>query len=49
MPDDVAFRSENLLSEGTRMAVEVFAPKEPKTEKLSTIVMSHGWGGTADA
>ena len=29
------------------MAAEVFAPKDPKGEKLPTIVMSHGWGGTA--
>src|SRR6185437_8061651 len=36
-------------SEGTRMAAEVFAPKEPKSERLPTIVMSHGWGGTAAA
>ena len=31
------------------MAAEVFAPKAPKSEKLPTIVMSHGWGGTAAA
>ena len=49
VPDDVAFRMENIMSEGTRMAAEVFAPKEPKTEKLPTILMSHGWGGTAAA
>ncbi len=35
------------MSEGTRMAAEVFAPKNPRGEKLPTIVMSHGWGGTA--
>jgi dienelactone hydrolase len=37
------------VCEGTRMAAEVFAPKNPKTEKLPTIIMSHGWGGTAAA
>ncbi len=47
VPDDVAFRTADILSEGTRMAAEVFAPKDPKTDKLPTIVMSHGWGGTA--
>ena len=31
------------------MAAEVFAPKNPKSDKLPTIVMSHGWGGTAAA
>jgi len=47
VPDDVAFRAADIMSEGTRMSAEVFAPKVPKTEKLPTIVMSHGWGGTA--
>jgi outer membrane protein assembly factor BamB/dienelactone hydrolase len=46
VPDDVVFRTADIMSEGTRMAAEVFAPEEPKTEKLPTIVMSHGWGGT---
>ncbi len=49
IPDDVSFRKENIVSEGTRMTAEVFAPKEPKSERLPTIVMSHGWGGTAAA
>lgn len=48
-PDDVSFRTADILSEGTRMAAEVFAPKAPKGDKLPTIVMSHGWGGTAAA
>jgi dienelactone hydrolase len=46
-PDDVAFRTATITSEGTRMAAEVFAPKNPKSEKLPTIVMAHGWGGVA--
>lgn len=46
-PDDVAFRTATIMSEGTRMAAEVFAPKSPSTEKLPTIVMAHGWGGIA--
>ena len=54
-PGDVTFRTADILSEGTRMAAEVFAPKttggdqEKAKEKLPTIVMSHGWGGTADS
>jgi uncharacterized protein len=47
VPDDVSFRTADIMSEGTRMAAEVFAPKNPKSAKLPTIVMSHGWGGTA--
>lgn len=49
VPDDVVFRTADIMSEGTRMHAEVFAPKGPKSEKLPTIVMSHGWGGTAAA
>jgi uncharacterized protein len=47
VPEDVTFRTADLLSEGTRMAAEVFAPKSPGRVKLPTIVMSHGWGGTS--
>jgi dienelactone hydrolase len=47
VPDGVSFRAADIISEGTRMAAEVFAPQKPATEKLPTIVMSHGWGGTA--
>ena len=47
-PDDIQFRTETIISEGTRMAAELFAPKEPAEGKLPTIVMSHGWGGTAE-
>ena len=46
-PEDVSFRTATIMSEGTRMAAEVFAPKKPATEKLPTIIMSHGWGGVA--
>jgi len=49
VPDEVAFRPGDILSEGTRMAAEVFTPKAPKEDKLPTILMSHGWGGTAAA
>jgi outer membrane protein assembly factor BamB/dienelactone hydrolase len=47
--DDVSIRTENIISEGTRMAADVYAPKNPGSDKLPTIVMSHGWGGTAAA
>ncbi|MBI3864629.1 MAG: alpha/beta fold hydrolase [Planctomycetia bacterium] len=49
VPDDVTVRSEAIISEGTRIAAEVFVQKKPASEKLPTIVMSHGWGGTAAA
>ena len=48
VPDEISYRAADILSEGTRMAAEVFAPKEsPNGERLATIVMCHGWGGTA--
>ncbi len=47
IPDDVVFRTDNIMSEGTRMAAEVFAPKNAASDEAPTIVMSHGWGGTA--
>jgi dienelactone hydrolase len=49
VPDEVTFRRADIMSEGTRMAAEVYAPREPASGKLATIVMSHGWGGTAAA
>jgi dienelactone hydrolase len=48
-PQDIAYRQDTILSDGTRMAAEVFAPAVPAAETLPTIVMSHGWGGTAAA
>jgi hypothetical protein len=35
--DDITFCSATMMSEGTRMAAEGFAPKEPKETKLPTI------------
>jgi dienelactone hydrolase len=47
-PEDVRFRRADIISEGTRMAAEVFAPKaEPEDKKLPTVILCHGWGGTA--
>ena len=46
VPDDVSFRKDDIISEGVRMAAEVFAPVGA-SEELPTIIMSHGWGGIA--
>ena len=44
--DDITIVSADIISEGTRMSAQVFAPQDA-TERLPTIVMSHGWGGQA--
>jgi uncharacterized protein len=45
VPDGISFRKATIWSEGTRMAAEVFAPASE--QKLPTVIMAHGWGGTA--
>ncbi len=47
-PDDITFRAADIISEGTRMSAEVFSPKGA-AGKLPSIIMSHGWGGRAEA
>ncbi len=47
-PDDVEYRSANIISEGTRMHAEVFSAKVNAGKKLPTILMAHGWGGNAN-
>ena len=47
-PEDVAFRVVNIMSEGVRLHGELYRPKAaPAAQKLPTILMAHGWGGTA--
>jgi dienelactone hydrolase len=46
-PDDVDFRSVNIISEGVRLHGEVFNSKSMAGKRLPTIIMAHGWGGTA--
>ena len=48
VPEGVTFRAADIVSEGTRMSAEVFAPDGPDDVRLPTVVMSHGWGGTAE-
>src|ERR1022692_3707229 len=36
-PEDISFRRANIISEGTRMSAEVFAPKASADKRLSTI------------
>ena len=48
-PEDIAFRKATIISEGTRMAAELFSLKENENKPLPTIIMCHGWGGVATA
>ncbi len=47
-PADINYRTANIISEGVSMSAELFSPKDV-SKKLPTIVLSHGWGGTAES
>lgn len=46
-PAGVNWRTDTILSEGTRLAAEIFSPSDRDGEELPCILMAHGWGGTA--
>ncbi|HLG17632.1 MAG TPA: alpha/beta fold hydrolase [Blastocatellia bacterium] len=46
-PDTIDFRSANIMSEGVRLHAELFSLKTLAGKQLPTIIMAHGWGGTA--
>ncbi len=46
-PEEVRFRTASIVSEGTRMAAEVYSPKASEGKRLPTVILCHGWGGTA--
>lgn len=45
-PAGVNWRTDTILSEGTRLAAEIFSPSDRDGEELPCILMAHGWGGT---
>ena len=45
-PAGVSWRTDTILSEGTRLAAEIFSPADSDGEELPCILMAHGWGGT---
>lgn len=50
IPDDVSTRAVDIWSEGTRMSGTVFKAKSaPAAAPMPTILMAHGWGGSAAA
>jgi dienelactone hydrolase len=46
-PEDIHWRPQTILSEGTRLAAELFALKSLDGKKLPTLILCHGWGGVA--
>jgi dienelactone hydrolase len=47
LPGDLGYQARDIMSEGVRMAADVFWKKSGESEKLPTIILCHGWGGTA--
>ena len=47
IPENLEFRTANILSEGVRLHAELFSLKTLAGKSLPTIIMAHGWGGTA--
>lgn len=47
VPDNIEFRTAKIISEGTRLHAELFSLKTHAGKALPTILMAHGWGGTA--
>jgi dienelactone hydrolase len=46
-PDNLDFRTASVMSEGVRLHAELFSLKSQAGKSLPTIIMAHGWGGTA--
>ena len=46
-PDDVSFSTANVISEGVRLTSQWFVAKADASKSLPTVIMAHGWGGTA--
>src|SRR6516225_8948761 len=46
-PEGIAHRTANIMSEGVRLSAEVFSPQEHAGRCLPTVILCHGWGGTA--
>jgi uncharacterized protein len=47
MPTAIEERQADIISEGVRMHADVYYPTTDGKAPLPTIIMSHGWGGTA--
>ncbi|MGH6985485.1 MAG: alpha/beta hydrolase [Caulobacteraceae bacterium] len=46
-PPGIAFKTAQVISEGARLHAEIFYSSAMGGKKLPTVIMAHGWGGTA--
>ena len=46
-PDNIDFRTANIVSEGVRLHAELFSRTSLAGKPLPTVIMAHGWGGVA--
>ncbi|MBI3422469.1 MAG: alpha/beta fold hydrolase [Acidobacteria bacterium] len=46
-PENIEFRTANVISEGVRIHAELYSLKALAGKPLPTIIQAHGWGGTA--
>jgi uncharacterized protein len=46
-PENIDFRTANIISEGVRLNAELFSLKSLAGKPLPTIIQAHGWGGVA--
>jgi uncharacterized protein len=46
-PENIDFRTANIISEGVRLHAELFSLKSLAGKPLPTIIQAHGWGGVA--
>ena len=46
-PETIAFQTANIMSEGVRLSTDVYSLKELAGKRLPTVILCHGWGGTA--
>src|SRR5215813_14773134 len=46
-PDNIDFRTANIISEGVRLQAELYSLKSLAGKPLPTIIQAHGWGGVA--
>jgi uncharacterized protein len=46
-PENIEFRTANIMSEGVRLQAELVSLKSLSGKPLPTVIMAHGWGGTA--